>query len=97
MKYKIEPEILGDSTLKLDGGLCENLYPDVCKTISEFTGIDLSKVVHFVNKLGLKNFFLSPAVMGISKEQEMSLRDLENLIQFGAENVYETNVYHESV
>ena len=90
MKYSVEPEILGDSTFKLDGDFDESLYPDVCKTISEFTCIELSKVVYFVHQLGLKTFFSNPSLMGISQDQEILLKNLENLIQFGAENAYGT-------
>jgi hypothetical protein len=97
MEYSVEPEILGNSTFKLDGDFDESIYQDVCKTISEFTCIELSKVVYFVRKFGLNTFFSNPSLMGISKEQEIRLNALENLLQFGAENAYETDVTPESV
>lgn len=97
MQYSVSPEILGTPSLNLDGELNEPLFSDVCQSISDFTGIGLSKVVYFVKSLGLKSFFANPSLLGISEEQKTLLKDLEVLIQFGAENAYGTDVTNESI
>lgn len=97
MQYPISSENLGYPTLKVDGDFNESFNPDICKTISEFTHIELSKVIYFVHNFGLKKFFSNPSLMGISGEQELLLKDLEKLILFGAENSYGTNVTTKSI
>jgi len=83
MNYSTPKEILGSPSLKLDGMNNENSYSDVCKTISEFTCIELSKIAYFVQNFGLKTIFDNPSLMGITPDQETRLLDLKSIILFG--------------
>ena len=80
MKYSTTTEILGSPSLQLDG-----MDKNVCKTISDFTGIELSKIVYFVQNFGLKTILDHPSLMGITQDQETLLQNLRNVILFGGD------------
>ena len=93
MNYSTKPEIIGSPSLKLDG--MDNA--DVCKTISDFTGIELSKIVYFVQNFGLKTILDNPSLLGITQDQETLLKNLRNVILFGGDDEDGTNVTSKSV
>ena len=92
MNYSTTPEILGSPSLTLDG-----FDENVCKTISDFTGIELSKILYFVQNFGLKTILENPTLMGITHDQETRLKDLRNVILFGGDDRNGTNVTSKSV
>ena len=92
MNYSTTPEILGSPSLTLDG-----MDNDVCKTISDFTGIELSKIVYFVQNFGLRTILENPTLMGITEDQETLLNNLRNVILFGGDDKDGTNVTSKSV
>ena len=92
MNYSTTPEILVSPSLTLDG-----MDNDVCKTISNFTGIELSKIVYFVQNFGLRTILENPTLMGITHDQETQLLDLRNVILFGGDDKDGTNVTSKSV
>jgi hypothetical protein len=91
MNYSTTTEILGSPSLQLDG-----MDKDVCKTISDFTGIELSKIVYFVQNFGLKTILDNPSVIGITHEQKTLLVNLKTVILFGGDEDG-TNVTSKSV
>ena len=97
MNYSTKPEIIGSPSLKLDGMDNENLYFNACKTISDFTGIELSKIVYFVQNFGLKTILDNPSLLGITQDQETLLKNLRNVILFGGDDEDGTNVTSKSV
>ncbi|MFZ3131445.1 MAG: hypothetical protein WA125_10185 [Desulfosporosinus sp.] len=97
MNYSTTPEILVDPSLALDGMDNENLYFDACKTISDFTGLELSKLVYFVQKFGLITILDNPTLMVITEDQETLLNNLRNIILFGGDDENGTNVTSKSV
>jgi len=97
MNYSTTAEIFGSPSLKLDGMDSENLYSDVCKTISDFTCIELSKIVYFVQNFGLKTILDNPTLMGITQDQETILLNLKTIILFGGDDAFGTNVTSKSI
>ena len=97
MNYSTPTEIIGSPSLKLDGMDNENLSSDVCKTISDFTGIGLSKIIYFVQNFGLITILDNPSLMGITQDQETRLLDLKSIIIFGGDDTNGTNVTSKSV
>lgn|GEM_PF-1366426 len=92
MNYSTTPEILGSPSLTLDG-----FDKNVCKTISDFTGIELSKILYFVQNFGLKTILDNPSLMGITQGQETLLNNLRYVILFGGDDGNGTNVTSKSV
>ena len=92
MTYSTTPEILGSPSLTLDG-----FDNDVCKTISDFTGIELSKIVYFIKNFGLRTIMDDPSLMGITQGQETLLNNLRYVIIFGGDDGNGTNVTSKSV
>jgi hypothetical protein len=92
MKYSTTEENLGNPSLKLD-----DMDNNVCKTIANFTGLELSKIVYFVQNFGLKTILENPSLMGITQDQETLLHNLRNVILFGGDDEDGTNVTSKSV
>ena len=92
MNYSTTAEILGSPSLTLDG--TDN---DVCITISNFTGIELSKIAYFVQNFGLRTILDNPTLMGLTQDQETLLLNLRNVILFGGDDANGTNVTSKSV
>ena len=92
MNYSTTTEILGSPSLTLDG-----IDKDVCKTISDFTGIELSKIAYFVQNFGLRTIMENPTLMGLTQDQETLLLNLRNVILFGGDDANGTNVTSQSV
>lgn len=92
MNYSTTPEILLSPSLTLDG-----IDNDVCKTISNLTCIELSKIVYFVQNFGLKTILDNPTLMGITQDQETLLNNLRNVLLFGGDDEDGTNVTSKSV
>lgn len=92
MKYSTTPESLSSATLTLDG-LDHYGY----KTMSDFTGIGLAKIVYFGQHFGLKTILDRPSLMGLTQDQETRLEDLRNIILFGGDDKDGTNVTSKSV
>lgn len=92
MNYSTTPEILGSPSLKLDG-----VDHDGCEIIANFTGIELSKIVYFVQNLGLKTILDNPSLMGLTQDQETLLNNLRKLILFGGDDQNGANVTSKSI
>jgi hypothetical protein len=92
MKYLTTEENLGNPSLKLD-----DMDNNVCKTIANFTGLELSKIVYFVQNFGLKTILENPSLMGITQDQKTLLHNLRNVILFGGDDEDGTNVTSKSV
>ena len=86
MNYSTTAEILNSPSL------LDSMDHDSCKTISSFTGLELSKVVYFVHNFGLKMILETPSLMGITQEQETLLANLRTILLFGGDEAYGTNV-----
>ncbi|HBP65240.1 MAG TPA: hypothetical protein DD730_13460 [Desulfosporosinus sp.] len=87
MKYSTDAEILLSPSLSLDG-----MDHESCKTISDFTGINLAKLVYFGQRFGVKTILDRPSLMGLTQDQETRLEDLRKVIFFGGDETYGTDV-----
>jgi len=87
MNYSTTVEISGSPSLTLD-----SMDKESCKTMANFTGIDLSKLVYFIRNFGLRRVLEQPSLMGITKEQETLLKNIRILLLFGGDEAHGTNV-----
>jgi len=92
MNYSTTAEILGSPSLTLDG-----FDNEICETISDFTGIGLSKIAYFVQTFGLRTILDNPALMGITQDQEALCHNLRNVILFGGDDDNGANITSQSV
>jgi len=92
MNYSTTPEILDSPSLALDG-----MDDEICKTISDFTGLELSKIIYFVQNFGLRRILEQPSLMGITQEQETILNNLRTVLLFGGDEAHGTDVTSQPV
>lgn len=93
IKYKETKEIIGDATLKLDGDSYIYDIEKLSKYISGYTGISENKLKFFIKSLGIKRFFDNPSLIGISKDEEILLMELKELLNIKEAYIYGTNTH----
>jgi len=85
VKYPLAGEIINDPSLQVDGNNTRNSYStsnEISKVISDFTGIAYTKIVYFTQNFGLIAMLKKPSIMGITKEQEVLLLELMDLLLY---------------
>lgn len=86
MTYKETPERINSSSSKLDGDENQGAY--ISKTnvekaislISGLTGINADKLKQFSERFGFAAIFDKPSLIGVSFEEEITLKELKELI-----------------
>lgn len=79
MDYSIKEEYFGEKLMELDGEGEQHLT-NISKLVSDKTNIEYEKVYCFMKNLGVIDFFRNPFLLGVSKEQEKIISDLQNII-----------------
>ena len=77
MKYKeIEEKLIFEE----EKTIMSNRINNAASIIAKITEIPLSKVKYFIEEFGIEIIFDNPSIMGITKEQEVEVSELKELI-----------------
>ena len=80
MKYDCKEEIIGSPAVKLDGDVQDDDTVRAAGIISDFTGISSSKVIYFLEKVGLGTILNKPSIMCSCPDEIKKLMELKEIV-----------------
>lgn len=83
VKYPVQEEILGSPSLFVDEISDKTKTTNALDSLSEYTGIENSKLQFFIKNYGLKEFLKGSDIFGLTEEQRDKLLDVKHLLEMG--------------